>query len=105
MGYRANKARNTSTSPPTAGGAIHGSLASLPAMTYVSEESADEAPGNFHFQSGDIVRSVPGGGPMTVILAFGDQVHCEWLIGTEPQQRAFPASVLRLVCRGAPRAR
>jgi hypothetical protein len=34
---------------------------------------------------------------MTVIISFGDQVHCEWLIGTEPHHRAFPASSLLLV--------
>jgi hypothetical protein len=54
----------------------------------------------FPFQSGDIVRRFDGrGGPMTVILALGDQVTCEWLLGTERQQRAFPSRLFRLVFR------
>jgi uncharacterized protein YodC (DUF2158 family) len=51
------------------------------------------------FQSGDKVRSVHGSGLMTVIISFDDQVHCEWLIGTEPHHRAFPATSLLLVQR------
>jgi uncharacterized protein YodC (DUF2158 family) len=66
--------------------------------------SDDKIAAASEFQCGDKVRTLHGSGLMTVVLALGDQVHCEWLIGTERQQRAFPASVLRLVCRAAPRA-
>jgi uncharacterized protein YodC (DUF2158 family) len=56
--------------------------------------------GNFaqgvRFQSGDRVRSVQGGGQMTVIISFGDEVHCEWLIGTEPQQMCIPCDLASL---------
>jgi hypothetical protein len=56
------------------------------------------------FQCGDKVRTLHGSGLMTVVLALGDQVHCEWLIGTERHQLAFPASSLRLIFRGELRA-
>jgi hypothetical protein len=55
------------------------------------------------FQPGDTVRTLHGAS-MTVILAFGGQVHCEWLMGRERHQRAFPASSLRVVFRYVPRA-
>jgi uncharacterized protein YodC (DUF2158 family) len=47
------------------------------------------------FQCGDRVRVLEGRDEMTVIIALGDQVHCEWFVGTELQQRAFSASLLR----------
>jgi uncharacterized protein YodC (DUF2158 family) len=55
------------------------------------------------FQSGDKVRTVHGTSHMTVIVVIGDKVHCEWLVGTELQQHAFPASALRIVERFTPR--
>jgi hypothetical protein len=51
------------------------------------------------FESGDRVRVSGVGDEMRVVLAWGDYVHCEWLTGTELQQRRFLASVLRLVER------
>jgi hypothetical protein len=54
------------------------------------------------FESGDRVRVSGVGDEMRVVLALGDYVHCEWLRGTELQQRRFLASVLRLVERRAP---
>jgi len=47
------------------------------------------------FQCGDRVRVLEGRDEMTVIVALGDRVHCEWFVGTELQQRAFSASLLR----------
>jgi uncharacterized protein YodC (DUF2158 family) len=47
------------------------------------------------FQCGDRVRVLEGRDEMKVIIALGDQVHCEWFVGTELQQRAFSASLLR----------
>jgi hypothetical protein len=47
----------------------------------------------------------PSFGAMTVILADGDQVTCEWLVGIEHRQRAFLASLFRLVFRGGLRAK
>jgi uncharacterized protein YodC (DUF2158 family) len=56
----------------------------------------DHATGTVNqFQSGDRVRVLEGRDEMTVIVAFGDQVHCEWFVGTELQQRAFSARLLR----------
>jgi uncharacterized protein YodC (DUF2158 family) len=73
-------------------------------MNFWPRPAPDNVPGASQFQCGDKVRTLHGSGLMTVVLALGDQVHCEWLIGTERQQRAFPARVLRLVFRGEPRA-
>jgi hypothetical protein len=43
------------------------------------------------------VRTLHDLGQMTVIVVIGDKAHCEWLVGTELQQRAFPIRSLRLV--------
>jgi hypothetical protein len=51
------------------------------------------------FECRDRVRTLDGTSEMTVILAVGDRVHCEWMVGTELQQRSFPASLLRRVER------
>jgi uncharacterized protein YodC (DUF2158 family) len=54
---------------------------------------------NHGFACRDRVRTLDGTSEMTVILAVGDRVHCEWMVGTELQQRSFPASQLRPVER------
>lgn len=51
------------------------------------------------FQSGDIVRLLAGSGDMTVIVTTGEMVHCQWFLGADLQQRAWPAFMLRLVRR------
>lgn len=38
-------------------------------------------------------------GEVRVILVIGDKVHCEWFVGLQRQQRAFPANLLRHVRR------
>jgi hypothetical protein len=54
---------------------------------------------NFRFHAGDKVRSVHGGVVMDVVASLGDDVHCEYRIGTEAQHRVLRADSLVLVFR------
>jgi hypothetical protein len=56
--------------------------------------------GASQFQSGDKVRTLHGGVVMNVVAVLGDEVHCEYLIGTERQHRVVRADSLVLVSRG-----
>jgi hypothetical protein len=55
--------------------------------------------GASQFQSGDKVRSLHGSVVMNVVAVLGDDVHCEYLIGTEPHRRTIDANSLVLVFR------
>jgi hypothetical protein len=65
----------------------------------MSTHRATSAPRSFRFQIGDKVRSVHGGVVMSVVAALGDEMHCEYRIGTEPHRRTMDASSLVLVFR------
>jgi hypothetical protein len=62
-------------------------------------QHAANAGRSFRFQVGDKVRSLHRGVVMNVVAVLDDDVHCEYLIGTEPQQRVIRAESLVLVFR------